>query len=165
MAGRLIGAQDLRNRLAAIQQVFPEVGGAWADLAVGLMQKKIYSPSGKLRSTIRGEYDDRGARVYADWRVTFIDKGTREHGPKRAPAMRFYGYGSAAGRTIFTKHVRGVRKRPFISSSARQARKDTPYANELLRLWRQSGGHSEKYVLGGKGAAKRRAAYRRAHAR
>lgn len=164
MAGQLIGAQDLRNRLGAIQQVFPEVAGAWADLAVSLMQKKIYSPSGKLRATLRGEYDDRHARVYGDWRVTFIDKGTRDHGPRTKPAMIFGGYGAAAGRTIFAKHVRGVRKRPFIASSARQARRDTPYANELLKLWRQSGGHSEKYVLGGKGAAKRRAAYRRAHA-
>jgi len=150
----LKGSPELKARLEAIMTVFEPVAARWADEATGLMRHKIRSPTGKMRASLQGYYNNRRGWVEGDWRVTFIDKGTKAHGPRRAKVMRWT---DGAGNTIFAHRVRGVRKRPFIRSAATQALRNDPLAKEVIALWNAAGRKGGGYVLGNKALAKRRA--------
>ena len=148
----LQGGDELRARLAAIPLAFEPIATAWTKDAVRLMQGRVHSPSGRMRRSIHGKVSDRRGAVFADYRVTFQDKGTKEHGPKNKTVMKW----GEAPDTVFAKRVRGVKKRPFIRKSAREALKSTPGAEEIIKAWNAAGGKGTKYTLGNTTAARRR---------
>jgi hypothetical protein len=170
------GADELRARLGALEQTFPVVAAGWQSDAVRLMQMRVHSPSGTLRRSIssrsagfanllsaKGYRTGRAtlrAGVWADWRVTFQDKGTKDHGPTTKKVMT---WGDKPD-TIFARHVRGVRKRPFIRRSAREALKANPMAAAMIAQWNAAGGKGTITALGSKAAGRRRAAAMKARA-
>lgn len=149
---KLEGADELRDRLAALPTAFEPIARNWAVDAVKLMQSRVNSPSGRLRRSFQGNASARAGLVFADYRVTFQDKGTKAHGPRNKKAMKW----GDGGNTIFAKKVRGVRKRPFIRRSAREAMKANPMADEIIKAWNAAGGRSSKYTLGNITAQRRR---------
>jgi hypothetical protein len=168
---KLEGADELRARLDAVAASFPPIGAAWATEAVRLMRQRVHSPRGRMRKSIVGESGARGAEVYGDWRLTFQDKGTKPHdiSPKKSRGQTgrtatAVGYGYGTDRAYFRRqvHVRGIKKRPFIRRSAREAFKGTTGAAEIIKAWNLAGGRGGRYVLGDTKA--RRARARRARA-
>ena len=157
MAVVLKGADDLRARFERLSVVARPMLGRWADEASGLMQKRVHSPTGRLRGSIYGEAGARYGAVYGDYRLTFQDKGTSAHGPGKRQAMKF----ERGGDTVFAKRVRGVKKRPFIRRSAREALKGDVMLQEVIAAWNGTGGKGRTYRLGDI-AARRRARARRA---
>lgn len=148
----LEGGDELRARLAAISTAFEPIAYGWTKDAVRLMQGRVHSPTGRMRRSISGKAGARAALVFADYRVTFQDKGTSTHGPKNKRVMTW----QDGGRTIFAKKVRGIRKKPFIRKSAREAMKSNPMAVEVIKAWNAAGGRGRKYTLGNTTAIRRR---------
>lgn len=156
----LKGAAELQDRLAALPTAFEPIARNWSRDAAKLMESRVHSPSGRLRRSIEARATPTAGLVFANWRVTFQDKGTKAHGPRNKKAMR-WGEGT---HTIFAKKVRGVRKRPFIRRSAREAMKANPMANEIIKAWNAAGGRGRKYTLGNTSAQRRRRDARAARA-
>jgi hypothetical protein len=156
----LQGGDALRARLMAVGGAFEPIGYEWAKGSVHLMKARVHSPTGQLRKSIEGEAGALFAAIYADYRVTFQDKGTKEHdiAPKRDSGSkrggigtaRAVGYGYGTDRAFFRRrvHVRGIRKRPFIRKSAREAYKNTDGVAEIVAAWNAAGGRGGRYVLG-----------------
>lgn len=132
----LKGSDELRSRLAAISEVFGPVAFAWTKDSVGTMRGRVHSPSGRMRRSFEGKATNRAGLVFADYRVIFQDRGTKEHGPTKKKALKW----GTGPNTVYAKRVRGVKKRPFIRKSARDALKRTPFASEVIALWNQAGG-------------------------
>jgi len=72
--------------------------------------------TGELRGTIdivdRGAYSKR--LIWRAKHARYLTEGTKAHGPKTAPFLRFV----IGGRVIFAKWVRGISKRPFDANAA-----------------------------------------------
>jgi hypothetical protein len=154
----LKGADDLRARFDRLAGVAAPMLGRWAVEASDLMKKRVHSPSGRLRGSIYGESGERYGAVYGDYRLTFQDRGTKPHGPKNRTAMKF----ERGGDTVFAKRVRGVRKRPFIRKSAREALKGDVMLQEVIAAWNGTGGRAGRYGLGDITTRRNRARARRA---
>lgn len=157
---QLQGAAELQDRLAALPTVFEPIARNWSRDAARLMESRVHSPSGRLRRSIEAKSSPRAGLVFADYRVTFQDKGTKAHGPRNKKAMK---WGDGVN-TVFAKKVRGVRKRPFIRRSAREALKANPMATEIIKAWNAAGGRGRKYTLGNTTAQRRRREARAARA-
>jgi hypothetical protein len=150
----LKGADELRARMVALVDAFGPIAFRWAKEDLARSRQRVHSPRGNLRRSFNGRATSRAGLVFADYRVTFQEKGTRPHGPKRARVMSWK---DAGGKSIFARHVRGVRKRPFLRRAAREALQSTPMAEEVIKAWNSGRGKKAgKYVLGDIEARKRR---------
>lgn len=154
----LLGAQEFRNRLAAAADSIVPMAENWAIEAAKLMQQRVHSPTGRLRASIRPYATPLGARIDGDYRLTFQDKGTKEHdiSPRKGHKTLRFEYQQ---KTVFARkaHVRGVRKRPFIRKSSREALKANVMLAELIKAWNAGGVRTKKYVLGDVTSRRRRA--------
>lgn len=152
----LKGGEELKARLSAITAASTVYLDFWAANATTAMQARIYSPTGRMRRSIHPRSP---GQVWADFRVTFIDKGTTDHGPRHAKMLKIPMDG---GQSVYKKRVRGQRRRPFIRTGARKAYSDAPPSQVVIDLWNDAGVTPRKYILGAQQAARRRYAARRA---
>lgn len=182
MAVVLQGADELMARFAAMEGTIVVASKAWQDDAVRLMRQRIHSPTGRMRRSIVGgsgaagfdikgltghrvgRQGVRGGAVYGNWRVTFIDKGTKAHDieVRKAKGLvaRKYPAGQRGTGTVYGRkaHNPGSRKRPFISRSARQALRENPPTKAMIELWNAAGGKGNLRTLGWKASALKRQA-------
>lgn len=147
----LQGADALHARMDAIRGVFRPTGARWQNDASLRMRAKART-SQRIRQTIRpGRLSDSRAEVKGDFRLIFIDKGTKPHRiePKRFSGSKRGGPGRTStlafpyhGQTVYARRVKhpGSRKHPFIAKAARDALRADPMAEELVRLWNSTGG-------------------------
>lgn len=148
-SARIEGVKHLRTRFAAVAAASESYADAWAARAADNMKRKIRSPSGRMRATITPV---EGGEVWADYRVTFIDKGRGESVPKRGRSLKF----QVGGNTVFAKRSRAVRKRPFIRSSARKAWNDEKPTEAIIEAWNSAKVRKAIYVLGSRAQARAR---------
>lgn len=133
----LQGEAELRRRLGAIRKVFKPVAQSWADKDVQQNRNRVPVATGKLKASfIVKSVSTRRAIVKGRYTAYFVDAGPKAHliKPKRGHrALRF----EAGGRTVFTRaaHHRGYRARPFRVRAAQEALRQTPAAEELIKLW------------------------------
>lgn len=131
MSGRLVGAQDLRNRLKAVKLSFKRVGRVWADTAVTLAGPKVPVRTGKLRASFRRTTaTQKRARVGGYYTAYFIDAGARY------PRVARRGRSGRPARTIFApKSGFRMQPRPFRGYIAHESLRRHPMAESLIGAW------------------------------
>jgi hypothetical protein len=135
----LKGSRELRRRLKAIRTVFKPVGRRWADDTVSNARKYVPKVTGKTARTIRRKNaSQKKATVQAVYTARILMAGSKAHDikPKKFQAMKF----SAGGQPMFRKRVRhpGHGKNDFAERAAKEALRDNPMAEELIRQWNQA---------------------------
>ena len=135
---RVRGTPELRARLRAIKQTFRPVGRQWASSTVKHARSGagFNDRSGKGRRSIRVKSaSTRRATVVARHYVAILDKGHKQYTitPKKAARLAF----QANGRTVFARKVTKPASRGlgFANRAGKAALRDTPMAEELIRLW------------------------------
>lgn len=136
----LRGEQDLLRRLGAIRKVFKPVAQQWADKDVQLSRNSVPVRTGRLRNSFAVKVvTNRRAIVRGHYTAFFVDAGPKPHliKPKRKRGRGAMLKFEDGGRTIFARavHHRGYRARPFRVRAAQEALRQTPAAEELIKLW------------------------------
>ncbi len=134
---RLIGANQYRSRLRAIQLVKRPINLEWAEETVRLSRAAVPVRTGTLQRSIRvASATDRKATVTSHYTAIFIDAGTKEHTdvPRHGQALRWE---SKVGGTVFAKraHIPRMRARPFRARVAKQALKNKPLDKAVVDAW------------------------------
>lgn len=142
----LSGTKELRRRLRAIRQTFKPVGRRWADDTVRGAKARVPKRTGKTAASIRRKNaSQKRASVQAIYTARIVIAGSRAHRiePRKAEAMRFQPArigGGSSGQAVFRKRVQhpGHRGNDFAEAAAKEALRDNPMAEELIRLWNEA---------------------------
>jgi hypothetical protein len=126
---KVTGTDDLRRRLAAIQDTFRPAGRAWAKEMVGLARPDVPVDTRRLRRSFKVKSaTKKKAVVGAHYTAYFIDAGT--HYPKVSRRK--------GGRPVFQRAGYRTRPRPFRERLAREALRRKPLILELVRQWNEA---------------------------
>ena len=153
--GNLVGAEDLKARLKAIQLMFKPYGKKWADTAVELAQPKIptgrktkrgrayawgdkHDPGRLRRSVRRKSATQLKATVVGHYTAYFVDHGVAAH--SMSPRIKGENKEARAQRTVFHKKHPGYRARPFRGYMTHEAKRRNPMAVTLIDEWNKAAG-------------------------
>ena len=130
----LIGADDLRRRLAAIQTAPEQIQRKWAAATAPILRGRIPVRRGVTRASVQVGRD---STVIGNAAVNFIDAGVRAHDiTAKRGVLKFH----VGGQTVFRKKVHKPRiaARPIKADAARQGLEKLHPADEIIRLWNQA---------------------------
>ena len=135
----LQGGRQLNARLRAIKDVFKPVARTWAKETVKAGRPLVPVKTGRLRRSFKVKsVSGKRAVVGAHYTAYFVDKGPKPHiiKNKKAKGLVFQGRNG----TVFTRavHHRGYRGRPFRQRMAEEGLRQTPAAEELVKLWNKA---------------------------
>lgn len=138
----LQGARELRRRLKAIRTVFKPVGRRWADDTVRYGRRYVPVVTGKTQRSIRRKNaSQKKATVQAIYTARILSAGPAPHTiqPRVAKAMKFTPAGASQPKFLrkAVKHP-GAAPNDFAERAARQALRDNPMADELVKLWNEA---------------------------
>lgn len=135
----LQGAAGLHARLAATRTAPRTYGRVWANETARLTRQRVaVDTRATQRSITVQRASDTGATVAAGGAARFLERGVRPHkitaGGKGV--LRY----SAGGKPLFSKRVRhpGMRKRPFMAVSAREAYKAKSPGKVVIDAWNKA---------------------------
>lgn len=135
----LQGGRQLNARLKAIKEVFKPVARTWAKETVKAGRPLVPVKTGRLRRSFKVKsVSGKRAVVGAHYTAYFVDKGPKAHiiKAKKAKGLVFQGRnGPVFARAV---HHRGYRGRPFRQRMAEEGLRQTPAAEELVKLWNKA---------------------------
>jgi hypothetical protein len=135
----LKGSRELRRRFKAIRTVFKPVGRRWADDTAAKARRYVPKKTGKTERSIRRKNaSQKRASVQAVYTARILMAGSKAHDikPRKMQAMKF----TAGGMPLFRKRVKhpGHGKNDFAERAAKEALRDNPMAEELIRQWNEA---------------------------
>jgi len=135
----LQGGRQLNARLRAIKDVFKPVARTWAKETVKAGRPLVPVKTGRLRRSFKVKsVSGKRAVVGAHYTAYFVDAGPKPHiiKAKKARGLVFQGRNG----TVFARavHHRGYRGRPFRQRMAEEGLRQTPAAEELVKLWNKA---------------------------
>lgn len=140
---RLIGGSALRARLENVKAVSADFAAEWADQTITEIEKTKPHSERPESSRFTEKVTRLKAGIYGAYWWIFVDRGTKAHGPKKAQALVF----TKGNETIFARHVKGMRRRPFISAAAQHALTGSRFKDMVVQSWNGRRRRSKKAFL------------------
>jgi hypothetical protein len=131
----LIGADDLRKRIAAVLTAPEQIQRRWATETVPILRARIPVKTGESRDSVRS--GSKPGTIVGSASINFIDAGVREHDiTARSGVLKF----QKGGQTFFRKKVHKPRQapHPIKADAARDGLEKLDPANTIIDLWNRS---------------------------